>query len=278
MKNLFKIISVTLSLFLSFNSILVFASTTDTYENQTSKIQDKEALNLFKILNKDVKVLKNINENPILKEDFKELNLLHIENEKDINIIYNKEHEDFTSVIAYNQNTNSNILLEANNLNGDVVIVINDEEYRLTKENEDIIAYSNNGNRIPILITEYQNDIKEIALPNKIALDSRTRFGKNYGPFYKTNKVLVSVLETIGVIGSVIKIKHPVLNTVCVAASVISFIADYAYATLYIKYYQAHAINDPTYVRQTEHYYNYNNYTSLVKTRIWHFYSRRPDW
>lgn len=73
-----------------------------------------------------------------------------------------------------------------------------------------------------------------------------------------------------------LKIKHPLLGIVSTIVGAISWVANLSYATLYIKYYQAFATNDPTYVRQTEHFYNYNNYTSLVKTRTWHFYSSRP--
>lgn len=278
MKNLFKKIALTLTLILSFNTIPAFANTNNTKENQISKIENKEALELFKNLNKNNKNLKNINKNPMLNNEFEELNLLKFENENDIEIIYNTEDENIATVIAYNQNSNSNILLEANNKTGDIIIAINNEEYRLTQEGENINAYSENGNKIPILITEYQSDINDIRLPMEITNEARTTFGKNYGPFYKTNKVLVDVLGAVGTIGGVaaLKIKHPLLGIVSTIAGAISWVGNLAYATLYIKFYQAYAVNDPTYVKETQYYYNYNNYTSLVKTRTWYFYSSKP--
>lgn len=281
MKNLFKKIALTLTLLLSFNTIPTFANTNNTKENQISKIENKEALELFKNLNKNNKNnrnLKNINKNPMLNNEFEELNLLKIENKNDIEVIYNAENENIATVIAYNQNSNSNILLEANNKTGDIIIAINNEEYRLTQEGENINAYSENGNKIPILITEYQSDINNIRLPMEITNEARTTFGKNYGPFYKTNKVLVDVLGAVGTIGGVaaLKIKHPLLGIVSTIAGAISWVGNLAYATLYIKFYQAYAVNDPTYVKETQYYYNYNNYTSLVKTRTWYFYSSKP--
>ena len=274
-------LSLALTMFATTLPFAPFANKVIAKESKTSKIENKEAQKLFENLNKTNKKnrdLKNIDKNPILINEFEELNLLKIENKNDIDILYNTEDESIATIIAYNQNTNSNILLEANNKTGDIIIAINNKEYRLTQEGENIFAYSDNDNKIPVLITEYQSNINEISLPKKISNETRTTFGKNYGPFYKTNKVLVDILGAAGTIGGVaaLKIKHPLLGIVSTVVGAISWVANLSYATLYIKYYQAFATNDPTYVRQTEYFYNYNNYTSLVKTRTWHFYSSRP--
>ena len=279
MKNLFEKITLSLILVLCFN--IISTCIVDSKENEISKIENKDALKIFKNLNRtneDDMISKNITKNPLLNNEFEELNLLKIENKDDITIVYNTENENLATIIAYNKNSDSNILIEANNKTGDIIIAVNDEEYELTLEGEDIILYSDNGTKIPVLITEYQTNINDISLPKEISNAPMSTFGNDYGPFYKTNKVLVDILGTIGTVGGVaaLKIKHPLLGIISTVASVISLVGNFSYATLYVKYYQAYAINNPSYVRQTEYYYNYNNYTSLVKTKVFYFYSTKP--
>lgn len=279
MKNLLKKIALTLTLLMIISSIQPIVSVNAT-EREESKIENKEALELFRNLtknNKATRTLQNTDKNPSLINEFEELNFLSIENENDIKILYNSENQDIASVIAYNYNSNSYIMLEANNKTEDVIIAINDKEYVLKLEGENIFAYSDNGEKLPLLITEYQSEPNGILYPQRSAVETRTSFGKNYGPFYRTNKALVDVLGTVSTLaGPMLSIIHPVLGKICTVAGVVTTIAGNSYATLYIKYYQAYATNDPTYVRQTDYYYNYNNYTSLVKSNVWHFYSSRP--
>ncbi|MDO4594095.1 MAG: hypothetical protein Q4B52_01835 [Tissierellia bacterium] len=48
------------------------------------------------------------------------------------------------------------------------------------------------------------------------------------------------------------------------------------YKTLYIEYYQANGLDDPTYVRETDYYHTDPDYKNLVKKRVWYFYTTRP--
>lgn len=148
--------------------------------------------------------------------------------------------------------------------------MINDDKFSIRKIGADVIAYSENGDILPIVITEYDTKYVTPSLFKEPVISTRATFGTNYGPFYKTNKVLVEVLGGLSAITGVasLKINHPVLNLV----SVVSGVGNYAYATLYIKYYQAYVTNDPIYVKETDYYY-----TSLVKARTWYFYSSRPS-
>lgn len=292
MNHVFKkiIFALTLTIFTSLVSLPIQANAsenTNPSENipKNTKVENKNALKVFENLKNSKKTkssLKNITKNIELQNEFEELNYLSVNNENDLEIVYQSENTETGTIIAYNKNSNSYILLEANTKTGDIVLVVNDEEYVLTYEGENIFAYSKLGTKIPVLITEYQtspsSELESPLFPQEIAKETKTSFGKNYGPFYKTNKTLVTVLGAAGTIGGVIalKINHPLLGTVSTIAGAISWVADQAYATLYVKYYQAYATYDPTYVRQTEYFYNYNNYTSLVKSRVWHFYSSRP--
>ncbi|SIO33270.1 hypothetical protein SAMN05878443_2423 [Carnobacterium alterfunditum] len=155
-----------------------------------------------------------------------------------------------------------------------------------------------NGEVLPLLITEYEDEPE--ALPNLIDLQTEeiigdteiivpqgketvslfaaTKFGKEYGPFKKTNKLLFEILGVLGSAGTALafKVKHPVLGVVSGISGIAGSIGTYAYKTLYIKYWQSHSTTNYTYVKERDNYYNYNNYTGFVKARTWHFYSSRP--
>ena len=180
MKNLLKKIALTLTLLMSISSVQPIVSVNAT-EREESKIENKEALELFRNLtknNKATRTLQNTDKNPALINEFEELNFLSIENENDIEILYNSENQDIASVIAYNSNSNSYIMLEANNKTEDIIIAINDKEYVLKLEGKNIFAYSDSGEKLPVLITEYQSEPNGILYPQISVAETRTSFGK----------------------------------------------------------------------------------------------------
>ena len=92
---------------------------------------------------------------------------------------------------------------------------------------------------------------------------------------YKTNKVLFEVIEVLGTAtgtaGAVLK--NPVLGTISVVSGVASTVVSRLYQTMYMKYWQAYSIDDPTYIKEKRNYYKYSNYTGYVKTTYNYFYS-----
>lgn len=279
------IITGILSTTLLNNNILttVQASEKDNYTN----IENKEALKIYENLNSQKKT-KTVNfnysdneNNEYLKNEFKELNLITNTTNENTETIYSGGNEQIQSVIAYNEDTNVYILLEANTITNEIILIVDGEEYKIIQEGENVNLYSQDGKVLPLIITEYEDTpLVEYNKDSSIFESNltRTSFGKEYGPFKKTNKVMIEVIGPTSAIGGVIalKIKHPLLGIVSTIAGAITVIADKSYATLYIMYYQSYATNDSTYVKQRENFYNYNNYTSFIKSRTWYFYTSRP--
>ena len=233
-----------------------------------------------------------------LPEEFMDFTLLENTEQENMNTIYSEGNQGVHTTIKYNNDSNTYSLFEANMDTGEVAIIINEREFTVVADGENINIISENGEVLPLLITEYE-DIPE-AIPHSIDLESDTiisdteiivpkgeesmmlsaavEFGKEYGPFKKTNKTLVEILGIIsaGTAAAAFKVKHPALGVISGITGIAGTIGNYAYKTLYIKYWQSHSITDYTYVRERSNYYNYNNYTGFVKSRTQHFYSSRP--
>lgn len=213
--------------------------------------------------------------------DFEALNYVGSK-DSNVEVIYNEGDETTQSVIVFNKDTNIYSLLEVSLDSNDLIYIVDNQKYKLSYEGEDIKLYSENGEVLPLLTTEYED--KPHAKPDLSSIiesetqESRVSYGKEYGPFKKTNKIIVDILGAAGTIGGVValKIKHPVLGIISTVAGAISWVGNISYATLYIQYYQSYATDGSSKVRQRDRYYRYSNYTSFVKERIWTFYSSRP--
>lgn len=274
-------------------------------QDSDSKVTNREALSFYKNL---IKSQPEINRNAKffseevtgnLPEEFNDFKLLENTNQENMETIYSEGDEEVQTAINYNVDTDTYSLFEANMNTGELVMVINEKEYTVVAEGENINMIAENGEVLPLLITEYEDTPEvfpqliniegeetigntEITVPQEegnISLFAATTFGKEYGPFKKTNKTLVEILGILGSAGTALsfKIKHPVLGIVSGITGIAgSTIGTYAYKTLYIKYWQSHSTTNYTYVRERDNYYNYNNYTGFVKSRTWNFYSSRP--
>lgn len=223
-------------------------------------------------------------EKSYLKGDFSVLN--NVVNTNNKKLVYSKGSTSRHDVITYDETSDSYTLLEADNETGELIYIVDGIKFTIVNENGNINMYSENGNVLPLITTEYQNNLPNSTSTSSSAvtnLSSRnitlaTTWGTNLGPFYRTNKVLVDVLGLISATSGVatIKFKHPILGIISTVTGVVSYVGDKAYATLYIKYYQAHDTSNFTYVKQTDSYYQYSNYTGFVKSYTSYFYSSKP--
>lgn len=291
-------------------AVTVYASETNNeteviqVEDLSTKVKNTEALHIYKNLIKDQPEITNrarllqeeTTEN--LPEEFKALTLLENTAQENIENIYSDGDESIQTAINYNMDSNTYSLFEANVETGEIIVVINDQEYTVVTEGENLNMISENGEVLPLLITEYQDS--SATLPNFIDTQSKpifgdteivvqedneristlatTSFGKERGPFTKTNKTLVEVLAIIsaGTAAIAFKVKHPALGIISGITGIAATVGGYAYKTLYVKYWQASSTTNSTYIRERDNYYNYNNYTGFVKSKTWHFYSSRP--
>lgn len=250
--------------------------------SDTGVIKNQQALTLYnKLISKNTrsKIMSSTrNMENKFTGDFDALNYVG-NKDSNIDIIYNEGDEITQSVIVFNKDTNIYSFLEVSLDSNDLIYIVDNQKYKLSYEGENINLYSENGAVLPILITEYEDTpfIKQ-DLNSLVESETKISYGKEYGPFKKTNKTIVDVLGAAATIGGVaaLKIKHPVLGIVSTVAGAVSWVGNVSYATLYIKYYQSYATNGSSKVRQRDRYYRYNNYTSFVKERIWTFNSSRP--
>lgn len=97
---------------------------------------------------------------------------------------------------------------------------------------------------------------------------------KEYGPFYKTNKSLVSVLSVISAATGLCSCVHPVLGTISLITGAASVGLDII-KTLYIKYYQS---MNGTMVKERQRWYENPDYTRFIKERTITFDSVRPGY
>lgn len=276
-------------------------------QDSNSKVTNSEALAIYKeLMRKQPETTNNARifseevEEPVgdLPEEFTDFKLLENTNQENIETIYSEGDEEIHTTINYNVDSNTYSLFEANMNTGEVSIVLNEKEFTVVSEGENINMISESGEVLPLLITEYE-DTPE-ALPELIDLESEavigdteiivpqgeetmslfaaTKFGKEYGPFKKTNKTLVEILGAIsaGTAAVAFKVKHPTLGIISGITGIAGYVGNYVYKTLYIKYWQSHSTTNYTYVKERGNYYNYNNYTGFVKSRTHHFYSSRP--
>ena len=108
----------------------------------------------------------------------------------------------------------------------------------------------------------YEDDSANKQYDNVAELDdiesqiSTCGYGKNYGPFYKTNKSLCTVLMVVSKTTKLFKWAHPALGT-------ISFVC---YDTA-----------KPSNVRETQYWYYDSNHKNLAKSRTIKFSNTRPS-
>lgn len=270
------------------------SSNTESVEtsNDNVNIQNKEALSVYEeAIKGKSQPIQRRNQiqgtDSMFPESFKDFEFLKTANTENLETLYSEGNNDLYTSVTLDTATNTYSLIEANMSTGDVKIIVNENEYTISTEDENINLYSESGEVLPILITEYDPSNESVYLEqstnledssNTLSAKAATTFGKEYGPFKKTNKVLIEVLGMISATtgAAAFKIKHPVLGIVSGITGISGYVGDKLYKTFYIKYWQAHAKNDSTYVKQRENYYQYNNYTGFVKSRTIHFHSSRP--
>ena len=102
-------------------------------------------------------------------------------------------------------------------------------------------------------------------------------YGKNYGPFYKTNKSLCTVLMVISKTTKLFKWAHPALGTISFVCKTVSKVGDKFVKTMYIKFYQAYDTAKPSNVRETQYWYYDSNHKNLAKSRTIKFSNTRPS-
>lgn len=187
--------------------------------------------------------------------------------------------------ISYNNTTNQYVYIESRDFNNSLFMQIEDEKYIISCEGENIVMLSEKGEKIKISEMIYENDesVKSYYDINySTASSSKTMkaasYGKEYGPYYKTNKSLVTVLSLLSTVTGLFSVKHPVLGKISITLGVAAVVGDMVYKTCYIKYWQALDKNKATNVKERQRWYDKANYTKFLKERTIYFSSVRPGY
>lgn len=221
--------------------------------------------------------------------DFAILEKLKNEDDTSQQIIYMKNETDMFANITYNENSGIYTLIEVDEESDDVLLMVEEEEFRIIQELDGSInLYSHNENILPVIEvmddtgTEVRKkilsgDISSLGVFDSIDKDSlKTKssytfgpYGDTIGPYTKTNKVWVDVVTILGFTasGATIKASHPILGAIILIVSIGVFVGDKISQTFWIEYYQSFSLN-PTYyykyMLEEQDWYQYNNYTGYV--------------
>lgn len=185
--------------------------------------------------------------------------------------------------ISYNVGTNQYIYTETQDDSNTLLMIVEDEKYQIINKGENVYLVSENGEEkiISEMIYEDNEAIKDysdiVELPETKENISVCAYGKNYGPFYKTNKSWCVVLSIISKATKLFKWAHPALGTISFISNAVSKAGDKLLKTMYIKYYQAFDTVKPSNVKETQHWYFDKNHKDFAKTKVLKFSSVRPS-
>ena len=283
-----KFLSIILSVLLLITNVNISYTSSDDFSLENN-IYNKKALEMYENLSinekkeftKKVSLYENNSFDSVENEYDFENDLVETFTEfKDMESVYSEEKDGVFTNIIKSKSTNNYGIIEVDENKNDLFLSLNGKSYKFFNEGENLYISDSENNTIPIVYTvnEPTNIAPELSTLASYNSSKTHKFGKYYGPMYKTNKVLFEVIEVLGTAtgtaGAVLK--NPVLGTISVVSGVASTVGSRLYQTMYIKYWQAPSIDDPTYIKEKRNYYKYSNYTGYVKTTYNYFYSSRP--
>lgn len=173
-------------------------------------------------------------------------------------------------------NTGDYIYAEISKSTNNILLALNNHNYLFIMEGENIYMIDETGKKTTISEMIYHTSPKFDSYENiqEIEPIQTLAWSQEYGPFYKTNKSLVTVLSVISAATGLCSCLHPILGTISLITGVGSVGLDIL-KTLYIKYYQQ---MDGTKVKERQLWYENPDYTGYIKSRTITFDSVRPGY
>ncbi|MEG0276005.1 MAG: hypothetical protein RR630_03150 [Coprobacillus sp.] len=221
-------------------------------------------------------------------EDFKEI--LEVAN-GDNELIKVAGYDDLTydAVIAYDEQTKTSIYMETTKESEPIYLEVNDCIYYLKYEGFKVYLVSENGNKLLISETFY-NESKKVetdksrasALKDTVYTSSNDKaYSKDIGPMSTTNKSLLKAVSLLGQAAGWIKASHPIIGAISVVCKVGVKVGDTFYQTFYIRFWRAQQINVVGgLTRNKERWFSSSNCSnsSHVKNHTAYFNSTRPGY
>jgi len=232
---------------------------------------------------------RSMNSDTLFTGDFAILEQLAIEDETSRDTAYMKNESDMFANITYNKNSGMYTLIEVNEHSDDILLMVEEEEFRIVQEVDGSInIYSKNNNVLPVMEVTDDTGAKfreqilsdefsslyrlETIKENDYQLNSSYIFGpygNKTGPFRTTNKVWVDVLTILGFVGggTSIKVDHPVLGIILLVVGISVWVGDKISQTFYLEYYQSFSLSPTYYYKYAlveSDWYQYYDYTGYV--------------
>lgn len=202
--------------------------------------------------------------------------------EKSFEELYiNTNYDAYQSRVVINDATNDVILIEADHINNNLLILINNEKYKLIERDQDLYLLNEDGDEIIISKTiNITPQISTLALRDTpYSLSNDSSFSDDYGPFNSTNTSLVSFLDWVNEASGILGIVHPLfgtINIITTGAGILVGTSDYF--TSYIKYWQSFSKSDGTYIREKQRWFSLSSCSdaSFMGNNTRYFYTSRP--
>lgn len=185
--------------------------------------------------------------------------------------------------VVINEDTDTPILIDGS-INNQLRILINSEEYIVTKEDNlygSNILLENKAGKHMFLHEETYDIIDLMTNENNPLVNSRAGaywLPEGGGSKGKTGTWLVVLALALDAAGWVGKFNHPVVGIVLKVVGSAVTIGSLFYVTLYTIVYQAQRSDCRSYIKQRKVFYNHSNYTEYLKTQYTYFHSVRPDY
>lgn len=278
-KNVISIISIVV---LMNNISGVFATNkTDKFE-----FENTESLEMFEMLrNNNSYTASKSRSAKVQSNEFNEVIENANTNDAIENIsLFSSNESQSESQISYNYETKHYILSEYNDSTNTLLMAIDDSKYIFEQIGENVVMIDEKGQQQVVSEMIYEgkslaNDYINIKEIEKRSIQSRMAgYTKSYGPFYKTNKSWIKVLELVSKVTKTFKFVHPVLGTISLITNAVAKVGDGMTKTLYIRYYQSFLLSKLTFTREEQNWYTDDTYKVFVKGRVLSFDSVRPGY
>lgn len=231
------------------------------------------------------------------KADFDTDPLELIKDNTEYQIVSSCEDANYANTIVQSVDGAVYAMLEIDKATDTITVQLNGNKYTLNSEGENISLVSENGDAINVVETIYEDEPDAVNTSsignNQVATTaaSSTWLYKS-GPFHKSTRMNLAILDIINVAAGAYTcvVFNPVLGTIVFIYGLAVSAGETISPTIHIKYYQEHAFDCYTYIRETDYYYGaysessgtfYEPITTTsgsIKYSYTYFHSVRPDY
>lgn len=215
------------------------------------------------------------------------------------------ENETYANTIVQSSDGDVYAMIEIDKVTDEITVQINESTYSLNSNGENITLISDDEDIINVVETIYEDESDAIhssylgnntVIGNNIddtavATTASTTWLYKSGPFHKTTKMNFEILNILNIAGGAYTCTghHPVLGTIVFIYGLAVSVGQTVSPTIHIQFYQEHASDCFTYIRETDYYYGAYSESSgtfyepittssgSIKYTYSYFHSVRPD-